>query len=230
MGNLFAVVTGRDYAGSFELFKSEQQLPFDFVIASNGAIAYDKDGNIHFAEKIRREKSSGEKRVVQELVMQILKLTSKPCGISFEKGRYDFHPEYPQGARVGNVNYSAFSVLENVVEFVSSNAVCGSVDHSREVVRKLREEFGAYVNPMQNNACIDITALGVDKATGIARLADNLGIDRENIWTVGDNFNDIPMNKNFHGCAMAYGVDDLKKVSEYVCESVAEVIEIILSK
>ncbi len=60
LGNLFAVVTGRDYAGSFELFKSEQQLPFDFVIASNGAIAYDKDGNIHFAEKIRREKSSGE--------------------------------------------------------------------------------------------------------------------------------------------------------------------------
>lgn len=230
MGNLFGVVTGRDYAYGFEIFKRENVFPFDFVIANNGAVAYDKDGNVYFAETVNGRQPFGESTLAQELIKQILQLTSNPCGMSFEKMRYDFHPEYPLGAKVGDRQYSAFSVLKDVNEFVLSNAMCDTVEQAAEVARILREKFGDYVNPSQNGICIDISPVGVDKATGITHLADCLGIAHEDIWTAGDNFNDISMLKKFHGCAMAGGVEELRKVSEYVCDSVADVIKIILAK
>ena len=85
MGNLFGVVTDRDYLGSFELFKNIQRFPFDFIIASNGAIAFYKDGKIYFAEKISERNFFGEKTIAQDLITQILQLTSKPCEISLKK-------------------------------------------------------------------------------------------------------------------------------------------------
>ncbi len=230
MGNLFGVVTGRDYVNGFELFKRNNVFAFDFIIASNGAIAYDRDGNVYFAEMVNGRQPFGESTLAQELIKQILLLTSNQCGIAFDKSRYDFHPEYPLGAIEGDVQYSAVSVLKDVGEFVLANAVCDTDEHAALVARTLRGKFGQYINPSQNGRCIDVSSVGVDKATGIMRLADCLGIAYEDIWTAGDNFNDIPMLEKFHGCAMASGVKGLTKVSEYVCNSVADVIDIILAK
>ena len=230
MGNLFGVVTGRDYVHGFEVFKRDNVFPFDFIITSNGAVAYDKNGNVYFAETVNGGRSFGKSTLAQELIKQILQTTANPCGMSFKNKRYDFHPEYPLGAKVGDRQYSAFSVLEDVNEFVSSNAVCDTVEQAAEVTCMLRDKFGHYANPLQNGMCIDISPVGVDKATGISRLADCLGITREDIWTAGDNFNDMSMIEKFHGCAMAGGVEDLTKVSEYVCDSVEDVIKIILAK
>lgn len=62
----------------------------------------------------------------------------------------------------------------------------------------------------------------------MAQLADFLGIPYDDVWTAGDNFNDIPMIERFYGCAMTRGVDEIRNISEYVCDSVTDVIEIIL--
>jgi HAD superfamily hydrolase (TIGR01484 family) len=218
MGNLFGVVTGRDYVNGFEFFKENNLFPFDFIIVSNGAAAYDKEGNVYFAEKVNGGQTFGKSTLAQELIKQLLQLTLNPCGISFDKTRYDFHPN------------ADISVLKDVDEFISSNALCDTVEYAAEVTDILKKGFGHYVNPIQNGRCIDITYVGVNKATGIAKLADCLEIPYENIWTAGDNFNDMSMIKKYHGCAMTNGVDGLKKYSEYVCDSVKDVIEIILSK
>ncbi len=39
----------------------------------------------------------------------------------------------------------------------------------------------------------EVTASGVDKAHGLARLAERLGIDRSDVVAFGDNHNDLPM-------------------------------------
>lgn len=229
-GNLFGIVTGRDYLIGFEYFKKLNQFPFDFVIANSGAAAYDQAGNVYFAETQNGKIPFGESTLAEELVRDLFQFTSNPCGISFDKTRYDFHPKYPLGANIGVAQYRAFSMLGNVEAFVLANAICDSVERAAEVTDVLKKKFGCYLNPVQNDRCIDISAAGVDKATGILRLADCLGIARENIWTAGDNFNDRSMLEQFHGCAMTTGVKEVKEVSEYVCDSVADVIEMILAK
>ena len=80
-GNLFGIVTGRDYVNGFEYFKRTNEFPFDFVITCSGAAAYDKEGNPYFIKRINGKQSFGESTLVQEFVTQCLKLTPYPCGI-----------------------------------------------------------------------------------------------------------------------------------------------------
>jgi len=98
------------------------------------------------------------------------------------------------------------------------------------VVEKLREEFGSVLNPTRNGSFMDISPAGVDKATGLARYARLAGVPRENVWTVGDNHNDIPMLKAFHGCAIAGRPAAESDAAEFVVDEVADVVEMLLGK
>lgn len=69
----------------------------------------------------------------------------------------------------------------------------------------------------------------MNKGLSVARYGEIAGVARENIWTAGDNYNDIDMLKAFHGCAMATGVQAAKDVAEFVCADLAAVIDRILS-
>ncbi len=229
-GHLFGLVTGRDYTIGYDRFKKNNDFPFDFVVSNNGACAYDKDGNIYFSEQINGGEKYGESTLAQELIKRCLQLTSNPCGIAFERSKFNFHPNYPSGAKVEGKEYCSLSVLKEVGNFISANAICETNEQATAVMQTLKEEFGLYLNPVQNGRNIDITPAGVDKSTGIERLAACLGIADEYIWTAGDNFNDMTMLKKYHGCAMSSGVEELTVVAEYVCDSVADVIRIVLEK
>ena len=104
-GNIFGIVTGRDYVNGFEYFKKLGSFRFDFILANNGAAAYDADGSVYFSERINGKQLFGKSTLVCELVKQCMELTSNHCGISFEKSRYDFHPDYPLGGKTEKKNY-----------------------------------------------------------------------------------------------------------------------------
>ena len=207
-GHLFGVVSGRDFVYGYKQFKEKDKFPFDFVIMSGGATACDGEGNILFARPVRNINAA-------KLIARILELTGNPCGISFEKTRIDFRPG------------DSLSDIKNVTEFVSANALCNTEEYAAEVCGILKKEF-AGTTPTQNGRCIDITAAGIDKTQGVAKLAEIFGVPNENVWTAGDNYNDITMLKMYHGCAMKSGVDAACDAAEYVCDSVADVIKIIL--
>ena len=52
-----------------------------------------------------------------------------------------------------------------------------------------------------------------------------MGVARKDIWSAGDNYNDIAMLAPYHGCAMANGVQAAKDAAEYVCKDIADVID-----
>ena len=208
-GHLFGVVSGRDFVYGYEQFKEKDGFPFDFVIMSGGATACDGNGNILFAKPIKNVPAD-------RLVARSLELTGNPCGISFEKTRLDFRP----GDNLDNI--------KNVTEFISSNVLCDTEEYAAQVCEILKNEFDG-INPTQNGRCIDITAVGVGKASGIATLAQMMGVDEEKVWTAGDNYNDIDMLLKYHGCAMESGVDAAKKAAGCTCNAVADVIKMILN-
>ncbi|RMI34198.1 HAD family hydrolase [Nocardia stercoris] len=67
--------------------------------------------------------------------------------------------------------------------------------HSRDMVAALTPElYGrADVTYSTDNGLIEVAAPGVTKASGLARVADRLGIDRSGILAFGDMPNDIAM-------------------------------------
>ena len=227
-GNVFGVVTGRNYNNGYEIFREKFDFPFDFVIVSNGASAYDYDGNEIFSYRTDKDAKTDGTNLSVKLIEKCLELTDNPCGISVGKTNYAFHPHLRDGGNDDGAEYSPLSKLSDIESFVSANALCENSKECTKVVKQLKLLFGRYLNPVQNGRCIDITPKDVDKSYGIMTLAKHFGVKKEDIWTSGDNFNDISMLKDYHGCGMSTGVDEAKKVSEYVCASVAEALEIAM--
>jgi HAD superfamily hydrolase (TIGR01484 family) len=79
------------------------------------------------------------------------------------------------------------------------------------------------VLPYNGLWAVDFTLAGVDKAAGVARVGESLGVDVANMVAVGDSYNDLPMLKAC-GFAVAMGnsPDEVKAASDFVAPTVAE--------
>ncbi|MBU8878632.1 Cof-type HAD-IIB family hydrolase [Bacillus sp. FJAT-29790] len=70
---------------------------------------------------------------------------------------------------------------------------------------------------------IEVNAMGVNKAKGIQRVCDRLGISMENVMAVGDSLNDIAMIKECGwGVAMGNAQDIVKETADVVTSSNTE--------
>jgi len=79
------------------------------------------------------------------------------------------------------------------------------------------------VLPYNGLWAVDFTLAGVDKASGIARVGQTLGVNPTNMVAVGDSYNDLPM---LEACgfsvAMGNAPPEVKDAAEFVAPSVAE--------
>ena len=227
-GNLFGVVTGRSYKWAYPVFKQQNAFEFDYIISDNGAQCVDKDGNFVFSNKI-----GAYKGFAKDYVTTVLGFGDcvEEAGICFEKDRYNFEISKPDG----DDYYDSYSLLDDPLlsecdEFVMVNAVCKNDEAAAKLKQKIVSEFGEYLDPVQNGRCLDITAKGISKASGISQYASIMNVPHDNIYSAGDNYNDLPMIKAFHGCAVKGAVDELKNEAEFICEDIAGLIDIILCR
>ena len=79
------------------------------------------------------------------------------------------------------------------------------------------------VLPYNGLWAVDFTLAGVDKASGIARVGQTLGVNPTNIVAVGDSYNDLPMLKACgFSVVMGHAPPEVKAAAEFVAPSVAE--------
>lgn len=72
-----------------------------------------------------------------------------------------------------------------------------------------------------NELSMDIISKGTSKATGIERLAKELGVSYENTYAFGDGLNDLEMlERAGTGVAMDNGFEELKAAADMVTDSV----------
>lgn len=83
-----------------------------------------------------------------------------------------------------------------------------------------KSEYDTGYSVRSGKLYLDIVANGVSKGFGVKRLATDLNIARENIYTVGDNMNDLEMIEFAgHGYAVENGAETLKNVADGVVVS-----------
>ena len=97
-------------------------------------------------------------------------------------------------------------------------------EESAKVVELIEQNFGEKVTPLQNGICIDIVPKGIDKATGLIKVAEIYSCEKENIISVGDNINDFAMIAAFNSYAMENGVEIIKKTAKHITKSVTDLI------
>jgi hydroxymethylpyrimidine pyrophosphatase-like HAD family hydrolase len=78
--------------------------------------------------------------------------------------------------------------------------------------------------------CLDIMPKGVNKGSGIQRLADNLGISLSEVACIGDSENDLSMfGDTPHSFAMDVARQSVKQSATRVVSSVTEAVDWVLS-
>lgn len=102
-------------------------------------------------------------------------------------------------------------------------------DETLEPIIEIKEQIEALnlnVNCIINRIHLDITSKNVNKGFAIKKLCNILNIDKDQVYVVGDNNNDIPMCKEFYdnSYAISSGTNELKKVAKYVVDNVGDII------
>ncbi len=211
-GNKFGVNTGRDVEmASWILHDMKGEL--DFLICCTGGTILDGQGNIIFE---RLQKIDHERHI--EIFNEARK---------YNLGNFNISNRY---TRVYADRYGKIPPQFHLVdEFSQSNAWFMDEASSIAFLSYLEKEHSDYMKGFRNGGAIDIPPLGSSKPTGIAEYARLVG-GADEIYTVGDNLNDIPMLEAFCGFAVSNAKDEVKAVARHQCNRVCDMIEFIMEE
>jgi len=228
-GGLFGVVTGRDWRWSWYELDQNGKLEFDFIIPLNGSQIYDRAGNLLADTTADGNADFGGEILVRALAKRCWEAAGDTFTIVQNKDRYFFAPDLPDGGQKDDEQFFPHDMLDTIGYFHMAGAISDSRERCTAAAEILRKEFGAYVNFLPSGRSLDIPPAGIGKSCAIARYASMMNIPARDIWTAGDNYNDIDMLKAFHGCAMENGVQAAKDAAEFVCRDLVETIARIRS-
>lgn len=213
--NIFGIVSGR----SMESIISEIALhnfEVDFMIGNNGGVIYDLN-----KKHINTQFMNGD---------SALKIMEYLCSENAVKcfhtndgyGRSRF--EYPYNSE--NRSRTKQECRDNkVAQIVVS---IQDIDELKKIAKYISEHFGDEVEPFMNIDCIDIVPKGVDKAIGLGKLIEYYQWNNEDVYTIGDSHNDLPMLLKYQGCAIKSGIEEVTSTISAKVESVGELIEQLL--
>ena len=160
------------------------------AICSNGALVYDLHN-----ERVIESYLIPMRTVVE--VVDILLGAMPELAFAVETGTdvYRSHG-YRGGWITGPVDGTVFHPLDEVTKHDAAKLLAShptmDVD---ELLDRTRELVSHLVEPTHSNGrgLVEMGALGVSKATTLARFADELGISAEDVVAFGDMPNDLPM-------------------------------------
>ena len=219
-GNLFGIVTGR---GS-EMPKTvvNENLDIDFVITFNGAEIYDVSTTP--AKLLKR--TLGQTDRLYDTLPIILRSSGSTMDIITPERRY--HVTYNDEAPDSQDNWVKSEAIKAVKQFLHIQSLYESSEEALEVARQLNADFSDAVSPLVNGRWLNIPASGVTKASGVWEYAQIMSVSKENIFSIGDSYNDMDMIKAFNGFTLENGVDELKQIARAVYRGVWELIEALM--
>ncbi len=184
-GGNFTVSTGRTYQGFHAYEKSYINAP---VLLSNGAVAYDYDKNcLCFADTVGEE--------IFDALRDLLKHFPT---VSIEM--YSFFDSFV----INNCDVSARHLTSQGIEFSEvidpseakapwSKVMIFSQNDSAAIQEYLTAEHPEVHFLPTSGRYIEIMKNGVDKGTGLLKLADYLSVPHNRVYAVGDGYNDVEM-------------------------------------
>lgn len=216
-GNLFGVITGRNYASlreDLDLFDVE----YDFIISTNGALIRDGQGNVLRSFEVDAEIAKG-----------LLDIGIKHNAIWSELMYLDsFHRRVIEHRTADAEMKINRDILNETASFHQMSFTFPDIDDALNLTEYINETYkgklSAYSLIYGDTANIDIVQYGVSKASALYTLGEMKNVCKEDIITFGDNFNDIPMIREFDGYIMASAIEEVRKLANRTCETLCDVL------
>lgn len=199
--NLFVISTGNNYEHFLEVVK-KNNIMYDYLILDQGSVISNSDDKIIYS-----------------------------CCIEHSVAKSIY--QYLKNMYISNIIqiYSPFSVCNNINENQITKISIRVKDLSlaREISKKInlkyKEWINAYIMAFDDINIVDIASNVVDKEKAIRKISKIEGIADENIYTIGNGYNDISMVEGFNGYCMKNSVKELLNKCNNQVNSVSELIK-----
>lgn len=228
-GIMFVLCSGRSPA-SLQVYEQKLGLNVagNFGIGFNGSTVYDshtkktifgdfieKDTAINIVQTIKRLEKELPKAENQRTSLQAIYLTNNL--MIAENGLQDALKEYNQEGVI-TINY----VDQITPEHITDNCLNMYCINYHPALLPLydalqKESLVGCDMAITSQNLLEFLPTSMNKAQGIARLCQHLGITMDQVVTVGDNYNDLEMIEQAgFGVAVANAVPALQDIAKYV--------------
>lgn len=218
-GNVFGIVTGRSME-SMRVELERNSIEFDFIVTNNGGVIFDKDLN-----QLQCNYMDFDKALDIIAYIKTLNCASFVVNDGYRRFKISVHQDqidYKYGNIADTVNEEEILDRGKIAQLVIS---LNDSALAEEITDFINSNFKGYAIAYTNVNCVDIVPDGVSKAEGLYFIEAQLGLEHEDIYTIGDSFNDLPMIEEFNGCCVAHARTAIKERADYVYSSVCECIE-----
>lgn len=219
----FAFVTGREVNSLIHHIHQYDFKP-DYIACNNGGIIYDKNMNVLYSNPLNVDFEKLMKLIEKENV-QLISMCSKSRGFfrhfiyneENEKSVYNFYQQ---------MNVTPVSTLEELDKtgIYMASLYCNNDEHAKKVAKIICEsDLGC--SAFANRMYIDIVSKGVSKRNAVEMIAKHANI--QEIYTIGDSFNDMNMIEYYHGFAVEDANEEVKLIAKQVVSSVSDAIMLL---
>lgn len=125
--------------------------------------------------------------------------------------------------------FLTFIENDNIVSGTNANSIAGKFidkEKCKDLVETINKKF-PLVNAYLSEFHINIRNKKVSKYEAIKFLITNYNLKSDNIYTIGDDVNDIEMCKNFNSFSFYHSSDSIKNVSKKLVNDFSEAIDIL---
>ncbi|MDD3221692.1 MAG: HAD family phosphatase [Clostridia bacterium] len=215
-GFTVVLATGRPINGATALGKElELDVYGGYILAFNGGMIQDcRTGNVIYQKKIPQEYIPRLGAVSRELQIPIVTYRGDDILTEDTTDRY-----VRLEAGINKMPVRELNDFSEEVDFpVTKCLMVADGWYLEEIMPRMHREFGNILNIFRSEPYfLEITPLGVDKATGLEWLLEYTGIGQQELICVGDGYNDITMLKFAGlGVAMDNAQPDVKSVADVV--------------
>jgi Cof subfamily protein (haloacid dehalogenase superfamily) len=185
-----------------------------WIVASNGAVVFR-----YPPLEVVREETFDAREAVEAI------MSRHPTALVAVEERgvgYRLNDHFPPGELTGDM---IITPVEELVAQPVSRVIIRDPQSTADDFVQLGRELGlhgtSYV--VGWTAWLDLAPVGVDKSSGVAYVAERLGIDREEVLAIGDGRNDIELLQWAHrGVAMGQAVSEVMEAADAVTGTVDE--------
>ena len=200
--NLFVIATGNNLEQFMQLIL-KYNINYDYLILDQGSCIFDNQGNLLKSCFLDYNIS---KTIIDEIVKA--------------------HKEY----KLCNPYSDTQSIEEKNITKIAVNFI--DLSEALDFTNKMNENFGKYIHAytmiFPDINIVEIISSQTDKNEAIKYIVNKENILKDNVYTIGDGYNDISMIQNFNGFCMENSVDELLCKCPNRVSSVSDLIDKIM--
>lgn len=218
-GHLFGLCSGRSLEG---VLRPSQKygLNYDFYILLSGGIIYNKNKEIIF-----------EKKIPLSIVKDVYDFVNRP-NITIVNDNQTYIMNKSKKTKIKGMLIETFDEIgSDEINAFSFHYSLDEIDLVEQITLDINEKFSDYVEAFQNNQHIDLVAKGCSKGNGIAFIKEYYHLEEDDVYGIGDSWNDIPMLKSVtHGYSFTYAPLEVQDLAEGIVDNLAGCINKIDQK